>query len=132
MFTIRFRDGTEVGDTNADTWQIDVALIHVWSEGENYELDLEVQWTYVDYSEANEELCIYGGTVGSENIRVDVWTGSEWVNLFTDLNSGWNNVTVTSYHTSSTFTIRFKGGIESNDTTQDYWAIDATLLHTWT
>ncbi len=98
----------------------------------NYELDLEVQWTNIDYHEQNEELCIYAGTTGSENIKVDVWTGSEWVNLFTDLNSGWNNVTVTSYHTSSTFTIRFKGGTESTDATQDYWTIDTTLLHTWT
>ena len=99
--------------------------------GENYELDLEVQWTGVDYSEAYEELCIFGGTMGSENIRVDVWNGSGWNNLFADLNLGWNNVTVTPYLTSSTFTVRFKGGTETSDSTQDNWEIDATLLHVW-
>lgn len=41
----------------------------------NYELDLEVQWTNLDYDETNEELCIYGGALGSENIRVDIWNG---------------------------------------------------------
>jgi hypothetical protein len=34
--------------------------------------------------------------------------------------------------TSQTFTIRFNGGIETSDTTQDSWQIDAALLHTWT
>jgi hypothetical protein len=131
-FTIRFRDGTEVGDASPDTWQIDVALIHVWNvQGESYELDLEVQWTDADFDEDNEELCIYGGTMGSENIMVDVWNGSSWINVFTDLNSGWNNVTVSEYLTSPIFTIRFKGADEIDDTTQDFWAIDATLLHIW-
>jgi len=131
-FTIRFRDGTTVGDASADTWQIDVALIHVWSEDENYEIDLEVQWTNVDYDETNEELCIYVGSVSGENLRVDVWTGSAWETVFSALNIGWNNVTVSSYLTSSTFTIRFIGETETGDTTQDYWTIDATLIRSWT
>jgi len=97
----------------------------------NYALDLEVQWTDVDYNETNEELCIYGGTIGSENILVDVWDGVAWQNLFTDLTSGWNNISVSSYLSSSTFTIRFRGGNESGDTTQDSWNIDVTLLHVW-
>ncbi len=66
-----------------------------------------------------------------ENLRVDVWTGTEWQNIFTDLTSGWNNASVSSYLASSTFTIRFKGGIETGDATQDSWDIDATLLHVW-
>jgi len=70
--------------------------------------------------------------MGAEDIRVDVWNGSSWTNLFTDLSTGWNNVTVSSYLTSSTFTIRFKGSNETGDTTQDSWNIDATLLNVWT
>ena len=97
----------------------------------NYELDLEVQWTDVDYDEANEWLCVYGGTMGLEDVRVDVWNGSAWENVFTDLSSGWNNFSVSSYLESSTFTIRFKGGNETGDTTQDSWDIDVTLLHVW-
>lgn len=100
--------------------------------GSNYEADLEVQWTNVDFEEDNEELCIYGGAMGSESLQVDVWNGSSWQNAIASLNSGWNNVTVSAYLVSSTFTIRFKGSIETADATQDIWAIDATLLHVWT
>jgi len=97
---------------------------------DNYELDLEVQWTNATFDQPNEELAIYGGTMGAENIRVDVWTGSSWNNLLNDLSTGWNNVSVTDYLTSPTFSIRFKGGIESGDSSQDTWEIDCTLLHT--
>ena len=69
--------------------------------------------------------------MGSEDLMVDVWNGTSWVNVFTNLDSGWNNVTVSEYLTSPIFTIRFKGTDETDDTTQDYWAIDATLLHVW-
>ena len=103
-----------------------------WTLASNYELDLEVQWTNADFNQTNEYLCLYGGTMGAEDIRVDVWNGSSWTNLFTDLSTGWNNVTVSSYLTSSTFTIRFKGSDETGDTTQDSWNIDATLLNVWT
>jgi len=68
----------------------------------------------------------------SENIRVDVWNGSVWQNLLTNLTNGWNNKTVSSYLTSSNFSIRFNGANETGDTTQDSWNIDASLLHLWT
>jgi hypothetical protein len=138
--------------TELDTWpKIDDAKIHIKSKApqgtfyvdcarlqvdyttpDSYELDVEVQWTNTDFNETNEELCIFGGTMGAENITAEVWNGTAWQNLFTDLDSGWNNKTVTSFLTSSNFTIRFKGGSEISDTTQDSWNIDATLLHTWT
>ena len=59
-FTIRFRDGNQTADSNPDTWQIDITLIRFSSqEGDNFELDLEVQWTDADYNQTNEELCIF-------------------------------------------------------------------------
>ena len=69
----------------------------------------------------------FGGS--TEDVQVDVWFGGSWQNLFTNLTSGWNNASISSYLDSSTFTIRFKGTMESGDTTQDTWDIDATLLH---
>ena len=113
------------GQTSDHNWQIIELPVA------NYELDLEVQWTDIPALLPNEELCIYGGTMGSEDIKVDVWNGSAWKNVFTDLSTGWNNVSITSYLNSSTFTIRFKGGTETGDTNQDSWNIDATLLHVW-
>ncbi|MDG6222073.1 MAG: hypothetical protein QCH99_02285 [Candidatus Bathyarchaeota archaeon] len=97
----------------------------------NYEIDLEVQWTNVDYDETNAELCIYVNTISGEDLRVDIWTGTTWETVIDALQAEWNNETISSYLTSSTFTIRFKGTQETGDTTQDSWAIDATLLRTW-
>jgi len=113
-----------------DNVRLDHARIGIASS-DSYELDLEVQWTSVDYDEAYEYLCIYGGTMGAENIRVDAWSGSDWENVFTDLNAGWNNVSVASYLDSSNFTVRFRGGSETGDVTQHTWNIDAALLHVW-
>lgn len=97
-----------------------------------YEMDSEVQWTSVDYSQTNDWLCIYGGSMGTESLRVDVWNGSAWNNVFSSLSSGWNNVSVSSYLTSSNFTIRFKGATETGDIVQDSWNVDVALLHLWT
>ena len=68
----------------------------------------------------------------TETIQVDVWNGGSWQNVFTDLADGWNNVSVSSYLISQNFTIRYKGGAETSDTTQNSWQIDAALLHIWT
>jgi hypothetical protein len=68
----------------------------------------------------------------TENLEVDVWTGSAWQNVFTQLTNGWNNVTITPYLTSSNLTIRYKGTNETNDSTQDSWNIDAAVIHAWT
>jgi len=125
MWSQTFENSWDAG--NADDFSVKVRTYK-----RNYELDLEVQWTNATYDLPNEELCIFGGTMGSENIRVDVWNGTAWQNLFTDLTSGWNNISVSSYLTSLNFTIRFKGDTETGDTNQDSWNIDATILHVWT
>ncbi|UCH32324.1 MAG: DUF2341 domain-containing protein, partial [Candidatus Bathyarchaeota archaeon] len=96
-----------------------------------YRLDQEIQWTNLPYLLPNENLSIYGGTMGTEDIKVDAWNGTGWETVFTDLSSGWNNASITDWLTSSTFTIRFKGGTETDDTSQDTWQIDAALIHTW-
>ena len=127
-FTIRVVDGTPNGDTNQDSWQIDACLVHVWGDPQNWELDLEVQFTdFIDFL-ATEKLCIYAGTLGAEDLNVDFWNGTGWENLATDLTANsWNNYTVSL--TSPTFTIRFKDGTNVGDTTtQDQWQIDASLL----
>jgi hypothetical protein len=123
--------GTKAANSSFDCR---VDLVQYQAGGDNYELDLKEQWTAADYGEPNEWLCIYSGSLGSENLSVDVWTGSAWATLMTlgsvDSNA-WKNASVSSYLTSSNFTIRFKGGNETNDTAQSSWNIDAALLHTW-
>jgi hypothetical protein len=96
-----------------------------------YELDLEVQWTNVQYDISNEWLCIYTGSMGSENLQVDVWFENSWQNLISSLTTGWNNVSISTYLNSSNFTIRFKDQTGVGDETQDSWEIDVALIHLW-
>ncbi|MFX1416819.1 MAG: hypothetical protein ACFFC0_08400, partial [Promethearchaeota archaeon] len=130
-FEIRFVGGSENLDPTQNSWEIDAVLLHVWTVvPSNHELDLEVQWTGLPFSETNEDLCIYTGTVDAEDIRVDVWNGTGWVNLFTDLFGGtWNNISVKAYLTLPTLTIRYCGGTETSDTVRSSWFIDAALVH---
>jgi hypothetical protein len=107
-------------------------IIYVAFGGRNYELDLEVQWTGVNYTQSNEWLCIYGGTMTSESLRVDVWNGLVWNSVVANLSSGWNNVSVSSYLVSVNFTIRFRDATTTGDAVQSSWQIDVSLLHLWT
>jgi len=68
----------------------------------------------------------------TESLKVDVWTGSDWQNIFAHLANGWNNASISSYLDSSTLTVRFKGNIETSDSTQDNWNIDSSVIHAWT
>jgi len=107
-------------------------IIYVAFGGDNYELDLEEQWTNAQYNGTTEDLAIYANVSGaSESLRVDVWYNGSWQNLFPNLVSGWNNISVLAYLDGPTFTIRFKGGSESADGVQDSWRIDAVLLKVW-
>ena len=67
----------------------------------------------------------------TEEIKADIWDGSSWQTLFTDLRIGWNNISISSYLNSSEVIIRFKGTVETNDSFQDMWKIDSTLLEVW-
>ncbi|UCC27610.1 MAG: hypothetical protein JSW29_05950, partial [Candidatus Bathyarchaeota archaeon] len=128
-------DALEAGFVSSTSSEVEHIVTQLYVNvtwGPSYELDLEVQWASADYDKANEYLCIYGGPMGAEDIRVDVWNGSRWESLFADLGSGWNNVSVSTYLHSSAFTIRFKGGVEVDDAVRDTWNIDAAILHTWT
>ena len=109
-----------------------VDAIYVTVAAETYMIDLEVQWTSADYDKTNEELCIKTGTFsGSEDLQVKVRSGGSWVWIMNLTANQWNNMSVTSYLTGSTFTIQFLGGTETSDTTQNSWSIDVTLLHVW-
>ncbi len=131
-YTIQLRGASESGDTTQDSWQIDCMFLHDWSILNN-SLDLEVQWSGVDFTQANRFLCIKTGSLdASENLKVEVRTGSTWTSLISALlPNQWNNISVSSYLTSGTFTIRYLGSIESNDKIQSSWNIDAASLHLW-
>jgi hypothetical protein len=95
----------------------------------DYRLDLEEQWTNVDYNNT-DQLAIYQVGSTPENLEVDFWSGTAWNPIFSSLASGWNNASVSSYMTSSDFTIRFLDGNQVGDTVQNSWRIDAALVRT--
>lgn len=97
-----------------------------------YGFNYEEQWTDADYSQQNEWLSMYGGSMGNESLVVDVWNGTGWTNVIASLQSGWNSVDVSSYLDSSTFKIRFRDEGLASDTTQDSWEIDTVFLNVWT
>jgi hypothetical protein len=117
-----------VGIDGGESVYVDYVSVLKETPDINYLLDLEVQWTNVDYSGLNKTLCVYSGSMGLEDILIDVWYGSSWVNILTDLTSGWNNVSIISYLDSSNFTIRFRDGVNSSDLSRDTWEIDVSLL----
>jgi hypothetical protein len=115
-FRIRFH---ETPESNEICWIEDVVINKTIPN--NYKLDMEVQWTNADYDETYEYLYIYTGALDSENLKVDVWTGS-WTTVINALQPNQlNTANVSSYLTSSNFTIRFNGGSETGDTNQDSW-----------
>jgi hypothetical protein len=133
-FTIRFSDGIQTGDTSQSTWQIESVLINSWNNTD-YQLSIEEQWTSVDNTTTNQQLCIFTGTwTSTEALEVDGWntTSSTWVVLNSSLvSNAWNNITLPAGLLTATFTIRFIDGTRVGDTVQDKWSIDATLLHLW-
>jgi len=111
---------------------VDLVNITKVVDGTSYQLDIEEQFTNVNYTDPDQDLCIKAGPLGSEPLLVDAWNTatSSWVNVatLTGLVNGWKNVSVAPYLTSSTFTIRFRGSSEGSDAVQDSWQIDAVLL----
>ncbi|MFA5365655.1 MAG: hypothetical protein WC325_10795, partial [Candidatus Bathyarchaeia archaeon] len=123
-FRIRF-DATLGNGENV--WVDDVVILKEVQSANNYKLDLEVQFTNAINFLSTNELCIYTGSLGAEDLHVSYWTGSVWQSLATDLTANsWNNFTVPI--TSTSFTVRFSGGSETSDTSADQWQIDVVLL----
>jgi len=130
-FVSNFRIKFWTGPLATATENVFVDYVKVTKTTPNYKLDLSIEWLYTNYTRDKEELCIYVGAAGSETLQVDVWYANAWQTVITNLVTGWNNVSVSAYLNSSTFKIRFKATIETGDTVQDSWQIDASLLHVW-
>lgn len=128
---IRENDNNYDSPTNLSGWDtnnFNYSIYATTTGAEGYNLDYEVQWTDLSTSPENSELSIYlTEQSGSENSTVDVRTPSGWFNAFPSLTTGWNNISITPYLTSSTFTIRFRDATP-NDATMDSWNIETTLI----
>jgi hypothetical protein len=126
--SFRFRIYADTNSYGDNAW-VDAVTLEKEIDNSNYQLDIEERWENISLTNPNQDLCIKTGALGSESLKVDVRYGGAWVNLISALASNdWTNVTVPSSYLSSNFTIRFLGGIETSDHTQNSWAIDAVLL----
>jgi hypothetical protein len=99
----------------------------------SYRLDLEEQWTNVNYAATNKDLDIFTGSFSSpaEPLSVQWWnaTSGNWSSAMSNLTpDSWNNMSVTADLTGSNFTIRFLEGNQNGDSVQSSWQIDVTLL----
>jgi len=138
-----YNDIEEIGDDTENVWLTYSDTINNADADAQYFINnfrLKIEGTSIDdYYGWSEYLWVDDFLVQkvetdynySEDIEVDVWDGDSWENVFSDLSSGWNNASVTTWLTSSTFTIRYKGGNETSDIGPDSWQIDAALLHIW-
>ncbi len=110
----------------------DVRIFEQMPDETNYSLNLQVNWENIEYSLPNEYLCIKTGDLSSETLYVDIWniSTSLWDNKVIQLNENrWNNISISNWSTSSTFTLRYRAADETGDTVQDTWEIDVALLH---
>jgi hypothetical protein len=130
-FAIRFVDADR-GEVTQSSWQIGSVLLQTSNSTDYYGLDVEEQWTNVNYWVTNASLDIFTGLFSSstETLGVQCWNSTidSWSPLISSLNpSGWNNVSIMTYLTGSTFTIRFLSGTQT-DLVQNSWQIGATVL----
>jgi hypothetical protein len=115
---------------SSSSFDISLDLARYRSVSTLYALNLEEQWTNLNYTSMHPTLCLRTGTLGVENLAVDVWHSGSWSTVMSALvSNSWNNVSVSQYVDSSNFIIRFRGASDgAGDTVQDNWAINSVLL----
>jgi hypothetical protein len=118
-----------------DYWYIDdVQLFEQMPDETNHSLNLQVNWEDIEYNLPEEYLCIKTGALSSEILYIDIWNTSTslWDNQVIQLTeNAWNNISISNWSTSSTFTIRYRADDETEDAVQNTWEIDVALLHLW-
>ncbi|MFQ5978974.1 MAG: hypothetical protein ACE5OZ_12685 [Candidatus Heimdallarchaeota archaeon] len=110
-------------------------VVYLGGGGTNNEFDREIGWEGANFDETSEYLCIKTGTVGNEDLNIDVWNSSSWITIATISNTNdntWINTSISTNLSDATIEFRFHGTNESSDSSQDTWEIDAVLIHTWT
>lgn len=96
----------------------------------NFGLELEVQFTNIDWEYSTRVLCIKTGSFDAETLSVQRWTGASWTNLYSLSASTWNNISIYNFLSSVNFTIRFIDATRTTDYVKNSWGIDSVLIHT--
>ncbi|MHA2501669.1 MAG: DUF2341 domain-containing protein, partial [Candidatus Kariarchaeaceae archaeon] len=115
-------DGTQFGTLSYSTSEPD-------PPNTDYVYFNEFQFNNVPYTRTVGTLAIKTGNFGAEALGVDYWTGTSWSTLSNNLvANSWNNFSLSSELSSSTFTIRLIDETRNLDTTPNTWEIDAVIL----
>lgn len=145
-------NGQNVGHADVEQASLGASGTKTWSNGASeeyvastfalrpgsgsadYQLNHEVQFTSLPEGLPIANVSIYGGTQGSEALRVFIWNTSsdDWDSLFTDLAAGWNNISIigTGWYPNTTITLNFNDTTKTSDTTTaDVWNIDAVIIY---
>jgi len=139
-YTIRIIDSDQASDGTQDSWDIDLITLHTWDETNKFDREIHFNGlNSTQYSVNHKYICFELGTFGqssAETLNIDVWNGTSlaWENIGTiddaDENS-WKNISLGAYFDSSSISFRVVGTSETSDSSQDTYAIDSCLLHTW-
>jgi hypothetical protein len=126
----RFIGGTENSDTTQNTWEIDMVLIHTWTdEDPDYELQWEHQSQSVNTSKEMHLLTVYGySSNASENFEIQLWnsTSSAWtspLSISIGTTETWYNNSISGNGIiGSTITWRYRG------THEEFFDLEQTTL----
>ncbi len=114
--------------TTTTQFNLNLDLAKYSPNEDNYALDLREQWVNVNASNVRQDLCIKTGSLSSEPLIVQVLHDGAWVNLMTLTPNYFNNASLIPYINSTTLTIRFVGGNDLTDNTQNSFDIDCVYL----
>ena len=117
--------------TDATSGTINYRVLYADINNLDYEIDSEYQFTGANFTQDNEQVCIYVTShTGIETLNVKYRNGGSWTSLGSITTTGWTNLTATGL-TSATYTIQLIGNTEADDSSQDSWNIDLIKLHCW-
>ncbi len=114
--------------SSSTSFDLNLDLVEYGPDVTNYALNLQEQWLNVNASNIRQDLCIKTGNMGMETLMVQVLHGGSWENLTTLTSNYFNNVSLASYIDSTNLTIRFVGGNDIADPSQNTWNIDSVYL----
>jgi hypothetical protein len=117
----------EVTATKSTPFNLNLDMINYSPDVPNYRLNMQEQWIDLNstYLNPHTVLCINMGSLAPSGLALDVWSGGAWHLLSGSLVSGWNNISISSYLSSSIFTIRLRA---SNLANLLSWRMDTALL----
>lgn len=117
-------------DTYLNHWEIDAVVLHYYNSSILYQLEWEHQVQSADPHKDFYLLTIYGySSSATESFEIQMWNGASWdtaLSTTIDNTEQWYNQSISASYVdgSNYITYRFRGTVETSDTTQDTLYLD--------